>query len=85
MTDNKEQAMTLGKSVICEAVKSAIEARKDEIIEVGRHIWQNPEPGYREVKTSAYLADRLRSLGLDVKTGLAMTGFRADKIGRAHV
>ena len=70
--------MTLGKSVICEAVKSAIEARKDEIIEVGRHIWQNPEPGYREVKTSAYLADRMRSLGLDVKTGLAMTGFRAD-------
>lgn len=60
------------------AVCSAIEARSDEIVECGRHIWKNPEPGYREFKTSAYLVEKLRSLGLDVKTGLAMTGFRAD-------
>ena len=61
-----------------ETVRAAIEARKDEIIEVGRYIWKNPEPGYREVKTSAMLTDKLRSLELNVKTGLALTGFRAD-------
>ncbi len=66
------------KDEIREAAKSAIEARKDEIIEVGRHIWQNPEPGYREVKTSAFLVDKLTKLGLSVKTGLGLTGFRAD-------
>ena len=60
------------------AVKAAIEEAKDEIIEIGRHIWQNPEPGYREAKTSAYLVDKLTKLGLRVKTGLALTGFRAD-------
>ncbi|MBP5638119.1 MAG: amidohydrolase [Victivallales bacterium] len=66
------------KETVREAVRAAIEARKDEIINVGRFIWKNPEPGYREVKTSAFLVDKLRSLGLTVKTGLALTGFRAD-------
>ena len=57
---------------------AAIEAAKDSIIETGRWIWNNPEPGYREVKTSAYIVNELRKLGLEVKTDLAMTGFRAD-------
>ena len=30
------------------------------------------------MKTSAYLVEKLRALGLEVRTGLAMTGFRAD-------
>lgn len=68
----------ISKEDVRKAIISAIEARKDEIIGVGRYIWKNPEPGYREVKTSAFLADKLRMLGLTVKTGLAMTGFRAD-------
>ena len=66
------------KDEIRQAAKAAIEARKDEIIEVGRHIWKNPEPGYREVKTSEFLVDKLTKLGLKVKTGLGLTGFRAD-------
>ncbi len=69
---------TRTKDALREAVRSAIESHKDEIIEVGRHIWRNPEPGYREYKTSAYLTDKMRSLGLEVRTGLALTGFRAD-------
>ena len=60
------------------AIENAIESEKDELIAIGRHIWQNPEPGYREFKTSKYLIDKLKALGLDVKEGLAMTGFRAD-------
>ena len=68
----------MSKEEVRNAVRAAIEARKDEIIGIGRHIWANPEPGYREVKTSAFLVDKLRSLGLDVKTGLALTGFRTD-------
>ena len=43
----------MNKEAVRETVRAAIEARKDEIIEVGRYIWKNPEPGYREVKTSA--------------------------------
>lgn len=59
-------------------VVQAIEENQQHIIEIGEHIWKNPEPGFREVKTSAYLAQQFRDLGLEVKTGLAVTGFRAD-------
>ena len=60
------------------AVKAAIEKQRDFLCSIGTHIWNNPEPGFREEKTSAYLVETLKSLGLEVKTGLAMTGFRAD-------
>ena len=60
------------------AVKAAIEKRRDFLCSVGTHIWNNPEPGFREEKTSAYLVDIFKSLGMEVKTGLAVTGFRAD-------
>ena len=39
-----------------------------------RDIHQNPELGNREVRTSALVADHLRALGLEVKTGVATTG-----------
>ncbi len=60
------------------AVYNAVEEAGAELIAIGEHIWKNPEPGYREVKTSAFLAEKLRALGLEVRTGLAVTGFRAD-------
>lgn len=60
------------------AVRAAIEKQRDFLYSIGTHIWNNPEPGYREEKTSAYLVETLKSLGLEVKSGLAMTGFRAD-------
>ena len=63
---------------VLSAVKETIDRHAAELIEVGDHIWKNPEPGYREEKTSAYLAGKLEELGLKVKRGLALTGFRAD-------
>ena len=36
-------------------VIQAINSKSDFICSVGEHIWKNPEPGYKEVKTSAYL------------------------------
>lgn len=60
------------------SVKETIARNADAITEVGEHIWKNPEPGYREVKTSAYLAGKMEELGLTVKRNLALTGFRAD-------
>jgi amidohydrolase len=39
-----------------------------------RDIHQHPELGNREVRTAKLVADHLRSLGLDVKTGVATTG-----------
>lgn len=68
----------MNHSDACNAVKAAIEKQRDFLCSIGTHIWNNPEPGFREEKTSAYLVGILKSLGLEVKTGLAMTGFRAD-------
>ena len=39
-----------------------------------RDIHQHPELGNREVRTAKLVAEHLRSLGLDVKTGIATTG-----------
>ena len=39
-----------------------------------RDIHQHPELGNREVRTAKLVADHLRSLGLDLKTGIATTG-----------
>ncbi len=39
-----------------------------------RDIHQHPELGNREVRTAKLVADHLRALGLDVKTGIATTG-----------
>ena len=48
-----------------------IEKYKDMILEAERYIWAHPETGYREVNTSAYLAERFKELGYD---NLVMAG-----------
>lgn len=63
---------------VLSSVKETVERYAGDLIEVGDHIWKNPEPGYREEKTSAYLSGKFEELGLKVKRKLALTGFRAD-------
>ena len=63
---------------VLSSVKETVGLHAADIIEVGEHIWKNPEPGYREEKTSDYLAGKFEALGLSVKRKLALTGFRAD-------
>jgi amidohydrolase len=45
-----------------------------KVIEWRRHFHQYPELSNREEKTAARVADHLRSLGIEVKTGIAKTG-----------
>jgi amidohydrolase len=72
--------------VMCAAVSSAsaqniqqlidqkAKALLPKVIEWRRHLHQNPELGNREFKTMAYIAEHLKKLGLEVKTGVAKTG-----------
>lgn len=53
------------------AAAAAVEPR---VIAWRRDIHEHPELGNREVRTSALVADHLRSLGLEVRTGVAHTG-----------
>ncbi len=66
------------KEKVKQDVLAAIDARKDQLIAIGEQIWKNPEPGYREEKTSRLAVETLRSLGMDVQEKLALTGLRAD-------
>lgn len=45
-----------------------------KVIEWRRHFHQNPELSNREFKTAEKIAKHLKSLGLEVKTGVAHTG-----------
>jgi amidohydrolase len=57
---------------------AAVDARRDDIIGVGRAIWAHPEIGFREFRTAAFVAEQFRALGLEPREGLAITGVRAD-------
>lgn len=46
----------------------------DQVVDWRRHFHKNPELSNREDETAAYVADYLRSLGIEVKTGIAHTG-----------
>ncbi len=54
-----------------EEAAARVEAR---VISDRRDIHQNPELGNREFRTSKLIADRLRQLGIETKTGFAHTG-----------
>ena len=47
---------------------------EDDIIKIRREIHSNPELSYKEFETSALVAKKLRSLGIDVKTKVGGTG-----------
>lgn len=66
------------KAEVTAAVLAAIEAQRQRIIEIGEYVWQNPEPGYREFKTSALAKEVLQELGLPLRDKLSITGMRAD-------
>ena len=58
-----------------DAMADEVEPR---VIAWRRHIHQNPELAYQEVKTSAYVAEALRAMpGIEVQTGIAKTGIKA--------
>ena len=50
---------------------------EDKVIAWRRDIHQHPELSNRETRTAQLVADHLRGLGLDVKTGIAHTGVMA--------
>jgi len=55
-------------------VKELIQKHKEQIVGIRRELHQIPEPAYTEKKTSARVADHLKTAGLDVQTGIAKFG-----------
>ncbi|MBE6655254.1 MAG: hypothetical protein E7609_00080 [Ruminococcaceae bacterium] len=47
-------------------IVKAVEKNRQLILDAERYIWQNPETGYKEYKTSAYMAEKFRALGYEL-------------------
>ena len=58
-------------SAMIDSKASDIESK---VVEWRRHLHENPELSNREFKTGDFVAKHLRSLGLEVETGVAHTG-----------
>jgi len=71
------------KNELKQRVYQAIDKRSEEIVNLGEQIRKNPELGFKEVKTARLVEETFSRLGLSAKSGLAMTGVRADVAGRA--
>lgn len=59
------------------AVDAAANAVEPHVIEWRRHLHANPELSNREVKTADFVAKQLRGWGLEVNTGVGLTGVTA--------
>ncbi|HHV95995.1 MAG TPA: amidohydrolase [Clostridiaceae bacterium] len=57
---------------------SAVDKHRNLILSAERHIWANPEIGYKEWKTSAYLEERFEKLGYKLTRAGNIPGFYAD-------
>ncbi|MBP6432282.1 MAG: amidohydrolase [Ferruginibacter sp.] len=55
-------------------IDAKAQAIQPNLVEWRRHIHKNPELGNREFKTSAYIVQQLKDLGLEIQTGVAKTG-----------
>jgi len=63
-------------------VTEAVDRRADEIIALGETIRRHPELGFKEVKTAKLVEDTFQRLGFTPRTGLALTGVRAEAAGQ---
>lgn len=60
------------------AIKNEFDEILPGVIADRRHFHENPELAFEEVKTAAYVAERLQQLGVnDIRTGVGVTGVTA--------
>ena len=58
-----------------ERIISAVERHRETILACERQIWKNPETGYKEFKTTKYLAEEFEKLGYRLTYADGITGF----------
>lgn len=54
--------------------REEIEALSQELFEIYKDLHRHPEIGYNEIRTSKIVADFLKDCGMEVTTGVAITG-----------
>ncbi len=66
------------KALVC----AEINRQSDRIVEISKHVLQHPEIGFCETETAAYVADQFADMGLQYRSGLALTGVKSRMKGR---
>jgi amidohydrolase len=73
--------MTTSKEALQRQVCEAIERRAEALIEMGETIRHQPELGFKEFKTAARVAKMFEAVEVPHRTGLAITGVKAELKG----
>lgn len=60
---------------LVDIITKAVDKHQELILETERYIWNNPETGYKEIKTSAYLEKVFKELGYELTVADGITGF----------
>src|ERR1041384_2438825 len=66
--------MGVSMSTLDARIDAAASKVESAVIACRRDIHQHPELGNREVRTAKIVADRLKELGIEARTGVAHTG-----------
>ena len=57
------------------SIVKAVDEYRELILKTERHIWNNPEPGYKEFKTNDYMISEFEKMGYTVTRAEGITGF----------
>ncbi|MBQ2890742.1 MAG: amidohydrolase [Clostridia bacterium] len=60
-----------------EKLLKAVEKNEKLILDTQKYVWENPETGYKEFKTSAYLEKVFKSMGYEITKAKDIPGFYA--------
>src|SRR5262249_36623581 len=77
----KENVAMPTRDEVKRAVCEAIDKNAERVIAIGETIRKHPELGFKEFKTARLVEETFNSLGLASRSGLAITGVRADARG----
>ena len=58
----------------------SIDESSEGLITAAKSVYEIPETGFNERKTSSFVQKRLEELNLSVETGIAITGLKADMV-----
>ena len=67
---------------LSERISAAALKLEDKVIAWRRDIHEHPELSYQETRTAALAAEHLKKLGIEVRTGVGITGVRRHPEGR---
>ena len=59
-------------------IAKAVDKHRKLILDAERYMWANPETGYKEFKTSAYMAEQFEKLGYQLTYAEGITGFTTE-------